>query len=143
MRVVADTANGMGGLVVPAVFERIPASSSRSCTASSTGRSRTTRPTRCSRRTSATCRPGSRAGGFDVGLAFDGDADRVFVVDEHGVGLSGSTTTAMLAAAVLRTNPGATVLHNLICSQGRARGRSASTAACPIRTKVGHSFIKR
>jgi phosphomannomutase len=57
------------------------------------------------------------SGGFDLGLAFDGDADRVFVVDETGNGLSGSTTTAILAAAVLRTNPGATVLHNLICSR--------------------------
>ena len=46
------------------------------------------------------------AGGFDVGLAFDGDADRVFVVDELGIGLSGSTTTAILAAAVLRSEPG-------------------------------------
>ncbi len=57
------------------------------------------------------------AGGFDLGLAFDGDADRVFVVDERGVGLSGSTTTAILAAATLRQHPGATVLHNLICSR--------------------------
>ena len=83
-----------------------------------------------------------RAGGFDVGLAFDGDADRVFVVDEHGVGLSGSTTTAILAAAVLRTAPGATVLHNLICSRAvpeviREHG------GVPVRTKVGHSFIKQ
>lgn len=82
------------------------------------------------------------AGGFDVGLAFDGDADRVFVVDEHGRGLSGSTTTAILAAGVLRSNPGATVLHNLICSRGvpevvREHG------GVPVRTKVGHSFIKQ
>ena len=53
MKVVADTANGMGGLVVPAVMERLPASSSRSCTPNSTARSRTTLPTRCSRPTSA------------------------------------------------------------------------------------------
>ena len=48
-------------------------------------------------------RAASQSGGFDVGLAFDGDADRVFVVDEIGTGLSGSTTTAILAAAVLRS----------------------------------------
>ena len=81
-------------------------------------------------------------GGFDVGLAFDGDADRVFVVDELGAGLSGSTTTAILAAAVLRNEPGATVLHNLICSRAvpeviREHG------GVPVRTKVGHSFIKQ
>ncbi|MEQ1704255.1 MAG: phosphomannomutase/phosphoglucomutase, partial [Ilumatobacteraceae bacterium] len=82
------------------------------------------------------------AGGFDVGLAFDGDADRVFVVDEQGRGLSGSTTTAILAAGVLRTNPGATILHNLICSRAvpevvREHG------GVPVRTKVGHSYIKQ
>jgi phosphomannomutase len=82
------------------------------------------------------------AGGFDLGLAFDGDADRVFVVDETGAGMSGSTTTAVLAAATLRTNPGATILHNLICSRAvpeviREHG------GVPVRTKVGHSFIKQ
>jgi phosphomannomutase len=66
----------------------------------------------------------------------------VFVVDETGRGLSGSTTTAILAAGVLRTNPGATILHNLICSRAvpeviREHG------GVPVRTKVGHSFIKQ
>jgi phosphomannomutase len=81
-------------------------------------------------------------GGFDIGLAFDGDADRVFVVDEAGRGLSGSTTTALLAATILRSHPGATILHNLICSRSvpeviREHG------GVPVRTKVGHSFIKQ
>ena len=65
-----------------------------------------------------------------------------FVVDETGRGLSGSTTTAILAAGVLRTSPGATILHNLICSRAvpevvREHG------GVPVRTKVGHSFIKQ
>ncbi|HEY8093860.1 MAG TPA: phosphomannomutase/phosphoglucomutase, partial [Acidimicrobiales bacterium] len=69
-------------------------------------------------------------------------ADRVFVVDELGHGLSGSTTTALLASAVLRSNPGATILHNLICSRAvpevvREHG------GIPLRTKVGHSYIKQ
>jgi len=81
------------------------------------------------------------AGGFDVGLAFDGDADRVFVVDEGGEGLSGSTTTALLAAAVLRSAPGATVLHNLICSRSVPEV-IGEHGGVPIRTKVGHSYIK-
>jgi phosphomannomutase len=81
-------------------------------------------------------------GSFDLGLAFDGDADRVFIVDETGHGLSGSTTTAILAAAMLRSHPGATILHNLICSRAvpeiiREHG------GVPIRTKVGHSYIKQ
>jgi phosphomannomutase len=66
----------------------------------------------------------------------------VFVVDERGDGLSGSTTTAILATAMLRTDPGATVLHNLICSKAvpeviREHG------GVPVRTKVGHSYIKQ
>ncbi len=75
-------------------------------------------------------------------MALDGDADRVFVVDEKGRGLSGSTTTAILAAGVLRAHPGATVLYNLICSRSvpeviRENGGNA------VRTKVGHSNIKQ
>jgi phosphomannomutase len=79
--------------------------------------------------------------GADVGLAFDGDADRVFLVDEQGEPVSGSTTTAIVAAGVLEKDPGATILHNCICSKAvpevvRERG------GIPVRTKVGHSFIK-
>ena len=79
--------------------------------------------------------------GADIGFAFDGDADRVFVVDEQGIGLSGSTTTALVASGVLEKEPGATILYNLICSKAvpevvREHG------GIPVRTKVGHSFIK-
>jgi phosphomannomutase len=82
------------------------------------------------------------SGGFDIGLAFDGDADRVFVTDELGRGLSGSTTTGILATSMLRKSPGATILHNLICSRAvpeviREHG------GVPVRTRVGHSFIKQ
>jgi phosphomannomutase len=82
------------------------------------------------------------SGGFDLGLAFDGDADRVFVVDEKGRGLSGSTTTAILAAGVLRAHPGATVLHNLICSRSVPEV-IIEHGGVPVRTKVGHSNIKQ
>jgi phosphomannomutase len=83
-----------------------------------------------------------KAVGADVGLAFDGDADRVFLVDDNAEPLSGSTTTAIVAAGILEREPGATILHNLICSKAvpevvRERGGH------PIRTRVGHSFIKQ
>ena len=105
-----------------------------------TAPSRTTLPTRSSPPISATC-SACTATGADVGLAFDGDADRVFFVDETGRGSSGSTTTAILAAGIL-AEPGATILHNLICSRAvpeviRERGGT------PIRTRVGHSYIKQ
>ena len=142
MRVVADTANGMGGLVVPAVFERIPAVDLEVMYGELDGTFPNHPADPLQPANQRDLRHRVKAGGFDVGLAFDGDADRVFVVDELGAGLSGSTTTAILAAAVLRNEPGATVLHNLICSRAvpeviREHG------GVPVRTKVGHSFIKQ
>ena len=142
LRVVADTANGMGGLVVPAVFERLPQITLEVMYGELDGTfpNHPADPLQTANQLDLQARV--VAGGFDIGLAFDGDADRVFVVDETGRGLSGSTTTALLAAGVLRSNPGATILHNLICSRAvpevvREHG------GIPIRTRVGHSFIKQ
>src|SRR5262245_46174818 len=108
LRVVADTANGMGGLVVPKVFERLPQGE-----LDGTFPNHPADPIQPANQLDLQARV--VAGGFDLGLAFDGDADRVFVVDEAGRGLSGSTTTALLAAGMLDKHPGATILHNLIC----------------------------
>jgi len=141
LRVVADTANGMGGLVVPAVMERLPGVTLEVMYGELDGTfpNHPADPLQPANQRDLQARVVS--GGFDVGLAFDGDADRVFVVDETGRGLSGSTTTALLAAAVLRTHPGATVLHNLICSKAVPEV-IRENGGIPVRTKVGHSFIK-
>ena len=77
----------------------------------------------------------------DLGVAFDGDADRAFFVDDRLQPLSGSTTTALIARWFLARRPGATIVHNLITSRAvpeiiRAAG------GVPVRTRVGHSFIK-
>jgi phosphomannomutase len=142
LRVVADTANGMGGLVVPKIFERLPQVELEVMYGELDGTfpNHPADPIQPANQLDLQARVLS--GGFDVGLAFDGDADRVFVVDEAGRGLSGSTTTAMLAAGMLGKFPGATILHNLICSRAvpevvREHG------GVPIRTKVGHSYIKQ
>ena len=142
LKVVADTANGMGGLVVPAVFERLPVIDLEIMYGELDGTfpNHPADPLQPANQRDLQARVVS--GGFDVGLAFDGDADRVFVVDEQGRGISGSTTTALLATSVLRKHPGATILYNLICSRAvpeviREHG------GVPIRTKVGHSFIKQ
>ena len=142
MRVVADTANGMGGLVVPAVFERLPMIDLEVMYGELDGTfpNHPADPLQPANQRDLCARVSS--GGFDVGLAFDGDADRVFVVDELGVGMSGSTTTALLAAAILRTNPGATILHNLICSRAVPE-TITEHGGVPVRTMVGHSFIKQ
>jgi phosphomannomutase len=142
MRVVADTANGMGGLVVPAVFERLPQVELEVMYPELDGTfpNHPADPLQPANQRDLRARVVS--GGFDLGLAFDGDADRVFVVDETGSGLSGSTTTALLAAATLRRHPGATILHNLICSKSVAEVIE-ELGGRPVRTKVGHSFIKQ
>lgn len=142
MKVVADTANGMGGLVVPAVLERLDDVEFEIMYPELDGTFPNHPADPLQPANQRDLRARVVAGGFDLGLAFDGDADRVFVVDEKGVGLSGSTTTAILAAATLRQHPGATVLHNLICSRAvpevvREHG------GVPIRTRVGHSYIKQ
>ena len=82
-----------------------------------------------------------RETGADIGLAFDGDADRCFVVDEHGDPVSPSAVTALVADRELAREPGATVIHNLITSRAVPEliARRGGTA---LRTRVGHSYIK-
>ena len=79
--------------------------------------------------------------GADIGLAFDGDADRCFVVDERGEAVSPSAITALIATRTLEQRPGATIIHNLITSRAvpeliEEHGGKA------VRTRVGHSYIK-
>lgn len=142
MRVVADTANGMGGLIVPVVFSRLPMVQLEVMYPELDGSfpNHPADPIQPANQRDLQARV--VGGGFDVGLAFDGDADRVFVVDEKGRGLSGSVTTAILAAAVLRTHPGATILHNLICSRSVPE-IIRENGGTPVRTRVGHSNIKQ
>ncbi|MGI8868410.1 MAG: phosphomannomutase/phosphoglucomutase [Mycobacteriales bacterium] len=83
-----------------------------------------------------------RAEGADIGVAFDGDADRCFVVDEHGDPVPPSAVTALVATRELAKDPGSTIIHNLITSRAvpeivREHGGT------PVRTRVGHSFIKQ
>ncbi len=139
-KVVADTANGMGGLVVPAVFDGLPVELEILYgELDGTFPNHPADPIQPENLRDLQARVLET--GADVGLAFDGDADRVFLVDERGQPLSGSTTTAIVAAGVLEKHPGATILHNCICSKAvpevvRERGGT------PVRTKVGHCFIK-
>ena len=78
----------------------------------------------------------------DLGLAFDGDADRVFVVDERAEPVSGSLTTALVAERLLKKSPGESILYNLICSW-TVPEVIEENGGRPVRTRVGHSFIKR
>ena len=77
----------------------------------------------------------------DLGVAFDADADRAIFIDDAGVPLSGSTTTAMVARWFLGHNPGATIVHNLITSRAVPE-TVLKWGGKPVRTRVGHSYIK-
>jgi len=79
--------------------------------------------------------------GCDLGIAFDGDADRMFLVDEKAELVQGSTTTALVADRLLKRHPGEAVIYNLICSW-TVREVIEENGGRPIRTRVGHSFIK-
>lgn len=81
------------------------------------------------------------AEGADLGLAFDGDADRCFIVDERGEPVSPSALTCLIAERELARAPGATILHNLITSRAVPE-LVDRLGGVPVRTRVGHSFIK-
>ena len=140
LNVVADTANGMGGLIAPVVFSELPCSLDVLFgDLDGTFPNHPANPIEPENLADLQARIVEI--GADVGLAFDGDADRVFLVDETGAPLSGSTTTAIVASSILDKNPGATVLYNLICSK-TVPEVIAEHGGVGVRTRVGHSFIK-
>ena len=140
LKVVADTANGMGGLVVPAVFDGLPLDLEvMYADLDGTFPNHPADPLQ-----SANLVPLQErvlATGADIGLAFDGDADRVFLVDEQGRPITGSLTTALVASTVLGHQPGATVIHNLICSRAVPEVITEHGGRA-VRSRVGHSYIK-
>jgi phosphomannomutase len=140
LRVVADTANGMGGLVVPRVFAGLPFSLQvLFLELDGTFPNHPADPIQPENLVDL--KQAVLSSRADVGLAFDGDADRVFLVDEQAESVSGSLTTALVAAAMLEMHPGATVLYNLICSRVVPE-TIAEHGGTGVRTRVGHSFIK-
>ncbi|HEV3225845.1 MAG TPA: phosphomannomutase/phosphoglucomutase [Acidimicrobiales bacterium] len=140
LKVIADTANGMGGLVVPIVFAPLPFDLEVMYgELDGTFPNHPADPIQLENLRDLVARV--KALGADVGLAFDGDADRVFLVDDEGVPVSGSTTTAIVAKAVLEKQPGSTILYNCICSK-TVPEVIRENGGTPVRTRVGHSFIK-
>jgi phosphomannomutase len=141
LRVVADTANGMGGLVAPKVFEGLPFDV-EILFPELDGNFPNHPADPIQPENLVSLKNAVLAGGADVGLAFDGDADRVFLVDEKAEPVSGSLTTALVASSMLDKYPGATVLYNCICSKVVPEV-IAEKGGVGIRTQVGHSFIKQ
>ena len=140
LRVVADTANGMGGYVLPAVFEPLPLDWELMYgELDGTFPNHPADPIQPENLVDLSERVLST--GADVGLAFDGDADRVFLVDECGRAVSGSLLTALVAQAMLRRSGPGPILHNLICSRAVPEAITEAGGQ-PLRTRVGHSYIK-
>jgi phosphomannomutase len=139
--VAVDTANGMGGLVVPAVMARLPVTLHHMYPElDGTFPNHPADP--IDPENQRDLRAAVLRRSADVGFAFDGDADRVFLVDERADDVSGSVMTALVARAMLRREPGATVVHNLICSW-IVPETIRDEGGVPVRTRVGHSFIKQ
>jgi len=141
LTVVIDAGNGMGGLTVPVVLAGLPLTVVplyfELDGSFPNHEANPIEPANLRDLQAAV-----RAHDADLGLAFDGDADRCFVVDETGGIVSPSTLTALIAARELARVPGSTVIHNLITSRAvpevvREHGGT------PVRTRVGHSFIKQ
>ena len=142
LKVVVDAGNGMAGHTAPAVFERLGPDVElvpMYFELDGTFPNHEANPIEPENLRDLQRRV--VAEGADIGLAFDGDADRCFLVDERGGLVSPSTLTALIATRELAKEPGATVIHNLITSRAVPEIVS-ELGGNPVRTRVGHSYIK-
>jgi phosphomannomutase len=140
LRVVVDAGNGMGGHTVPAVLKGLPLEVTELYfELDGTFPNHEANP--IDPENLRDLQAAVLAAGADLGLAFDGDADRCFVVDERGGVVDPSTLTALIAVRELAKEPGATVIHNLITSAAVPE-IVIENGGTPVRTRVGHSFIK-
>jgi phosphomannomutase len=140
LSVVADAGNGMAGHTVPSVFASLDVElTPMYFELDGTFPNHDANP--LDHTTLVDLQAKVRETGADIGLAFDGDADRCFVVDETGAVVSPSAITALIAHRALITTPGATILHNVITSKAVPE-IIAENGGTAVRTPVGHSLIK-
>ncbi|MEU3190003.1 phosphomannomutase/phosphoglucomutase [Streptomyces sp. NPDC006992] len=140
LKVVVDAGNGMGGLTVPFVLAGLPLEvHDMYFELDGTFPNHEANP--LDPKNIVDLQRRVREVGADLGLAFDGDADRCFVVDENGDPVPPSAITALVASRELAKAPGSAVIHNLITSWSVPEVIRESGGQ-PVRTRVGHSFIK-
>jgi phosphomannomutase len=141
LRVAVDAGNGMAGKTVPIVFEPLPFEvEPLYFELDGTFPNHPANP--IEPQNLDDLRRVVTEKGCDVGIAFDGDADRMFLVDDNAELISGSLTTALVAERILKKEPGEGIIYNLICSW-TVPEVIQENGGHPIRTRVGHSFIKR
>lgn len=140
LTIVVDAGNGMAGRIVPAIFKHLPVKLiPLYFELDGTFPNHPASP--IEPENMVALQGAVVTHGADLGAAFDGDADRVFITDELGNLVGGDMVTALVAKNLLRTRPGAKILYNLICSRSVPEVIAAS-GGMPIRTRVGHSYIK-
>jgi phosphomannomutase len=140
LKVVVDAGNGMAGYTVPTVFEGLPLEViSLYFELDGTFPNHEANP--IDPENLRDLQRAVKANKADIGLAFDGDADRCFVVDERGEIVNPSALTGLIASRELQREPGATIIHNLITSRAVPE-IIKENGGTPVRTRVGHSFIK-
>ncbi|MFS3129033.1 phosphomannomutase/phosphoglucomutase [Nocardioides sp. Bht2] len=141
LKVVVDAGNGMAGLTAPAVFAEMGAVEMVPMYFELDGTFPNHEANPIEPANLVDLQKRVLAEGADIGLAFDGDADRCFLVDERGELVTPSTLTALIAARELAREPGATIIHNLITSRAVPQ-IVTELGGTPVRTRVGHSYIK-
>ncbi|AXK88044.1 phosphomannomutase [Nocardia farcinica] len=142
LTIAVDAGNGMGGHTVPAVLGALPQVTIVPLYFELDGSFPNHEANPLDPKNLVDLQKLVRESGADIGLAFDGDADRCFVVDENGEPVSPSAITALVAERELAEEPGATIIHNLITSRAVPE-LVRSLGGTPVRTRVGHSFIKQ
>jgi phosphomannomutase len=141
LTVVVDAGNGMGGYTVPGILESGLPLTIIPMYFELDGTFPNHEANPIDPKNTADLQAKVKETGADIGLAFDGDADRCFVIDERGEIVSPSTLTALIAVRELKKDPGSTIIHNLITSWSVAEVVTEN-GGTPVRTRVGHSFIK-
>jgi phosphomannomutase len=140
LKVVVDAGNGMGGYTVPIVLKNLPLDIVPMYFELD-GNFPNHEANPIDPKNTADLQAKVVETHSDIGLAFDGDADRCFVIDERGQIVSPSVITALVAVRELKKSPGSAIIHNLITSKAVAE-IVREHGGVPVRSRVGHSFIK-
>lgn len=140
LSVAVDTGNGMGGLTVPEVFEQLPLDVTF-LHPELDGSFPNHIPNPLKSENTKDLREEVSGGGYDLGIAFDGDADRAVFVDENGETIPADLMTALLSERMLERNPGASIIYDLRSSRVVPEEIEAH-GGTPVRYRVGHAYIK-
>jgi phosphomannomutase len=140
MKIAIDAGNGMGGKIAPAVFGKLPVEIVP-LFFELDGRFPNHLANPIEPENVEDLRLAIAEHGADFGIAFDGDADRMFILDENGEFVGGDMITALVSKAMLEKHPGSSIVYNLICSRAVSETIEREGGK-PIISRVGHSFIK-